>query len=57
MKTYEITINSWGGTKRDYMTDLTYKQARQICEDMNWQFDAGYIWDLEIEEYDKRNAE
>ena len=43
-------MNSWGGTKHEYMTGLSYKQAHKVCEEMNWQFDTGYIWDLEIEE-------
>ncbi len=50
MKKYKIIMKSWGGTSIEMMSDLTFREAYDICENLNWQYDAGYIWDLEIEE-------
>lgn len=51
---WKIVMVSWGGIKRDFMTDLSSKsEAAEICEDYNWVFEpeeGGYVWDLEIEE-------
>lgn len=49
---YKIVMKSWGGTRRDYMTGLSYEEAREICESYGWEVspDGGYVWDLEIEE-------
>lgn len=50
----KIVMVSWGGTKKDFMTDLASRaEAAEICEDYNWVWSAeegGYLWDLEIEE-------
>ncbi len=50
---YKIVMVSWGGTKHDFASDLSYDEALQICEDNNWEYSyepGGYVWDLEIEE-------
>lgn len=52
MDKFKIIAESWGGTRRDYMTGLSHEEALDVCEDMNWQLDTGYIWDLVIEEDD-----
>lgn len=49
MATYKVTMNSWGGVKKDLMTGLSYEDAYDFCEYNDWQYDTGYIWDLEIE--------
>ena len=49
---YKVVMNSMGGTRRDYVTDLTWDEAYDICCDHNWQYDAGYVWDLDIVEDD-----
>jgi len=49
---YKVVMKSWGGTKEDFVTELTLEEAEEICELNNWQFDTGYIWDLDIEEED-----
>ena len=50
---FKIVMSSWGGTRRDMFTDLTYEEAYAICESYGWQAspDGGYVWDLEIEEH------
>lgn len=50
MTKYKLVLTSWGGTKRDFMTCLTYREAQRIGESYHWVYDAGYIWDMEIEE-------
>lgn len=49
---FKIVMTSWGGTRRDMYTGLTYEEAHEICEGYGWQVapDDGYVWDLEIEE-------
>ena len=49
---YKVIMSSWGGTKQDMYTGLTYDEALEICKDYDWQVapDGGYVWDLEIEE-------
>ena len=51
---WKIVMVSWGGIKKDFMTDLTSKaEAAEICEGYDWVYepeDGGYLWDLEIEE-------
>ena len=49
---YKIIMTSWGGTRRDMFTDLSYEDALSICEGYGWTVapDGGYEWDLEIEE-------
>ena len=49
----KIMLESWGGTKKEFMNDLTEKEAVEICESLNWVYESPegrYIWDLEIEE-------
>ena len=50
--TYRIVMTSWGGTRKEMFSGLTYKEALEICEGYNWTVcpDGGYEWDLEIEE-------
>lgn len=48
--TYRVMIVSWGGTEKTYLKGLTYQEARQFCEDNDWQLDLGCIWDLDIKE-------
>lgn len=51
--TYKIMMTSWGGTRKEFHTDLSYKEALEICESNDWiweSWEGGYIWDLEIEE-------
>lgn len=51
----KIMLESWGGTKKEFMSDLTEKEAVEICESLNWEYESeegGYIWDLIIEEDD-----
>lgn len=49
---FKIVMTSWGGTRRDMYTGLTYKEAYEICEEYGWQVapGGGYMWDLVIEE-------
>lgn len=49
---YKIMMSSWGGTRREMYSGLSYKEALEICEDYGWVAcpDDGYEWDLEIEE-------
>lgn len=50
----KIVMASWGGVKKDFMTQLASKaEAAEICESFNWIWQdeaGGYAWDLEIEE-------
>lgn len=49
---YRIMMESWGGTKKLFMDDLTEEEAVEICESYNWMVESingGYIWDLVIE--------
>ena len=34
------------------LSDVSYEEARQFCEENNWEFDynGGLVWDLVIEE-------
>ena len=50
---FKIVMTSWGGTRCDMFTDLSYEEAYGICESYGWQAspDGGYVWDLEIEEH------
>lgn len=52
MKQYKVVMKSWGGTKHDMYTNLSYEEAYEICECFGWECDpfGGYVWDLEIEE-------
>lgn len=52
MKKYKVVMESWGGTKHDMYTNLTYAEALEICEGYGWEVapDGGYVWDLAIEE-------
>jgi hypothetical protein len=45
-------MTSMGSIWKDYVTDLTWDEAQDICESNNWVMDLGYIWDLEIVEDD-----
>lgn len=45
-----VMMYSCGGTRRELTSFDTYEEALAFCEDNHWVFDAGYIWDLEIEE-------
>ena len=49
---YKIVMTSWGGTRCDMFTDLSYEEAYELCESYGWQAspNGGYVWDLEIEE-------
>lgn len=49
---YKIVMTSWGGTRRDMFTDLTYENALELCESYDYVVcsDGGYEWELEIEE-------
>lgn len=50
---YKIVMTSWGGTRRDFATGLTEKDAIETCEAYCWEYQVngeGYIWELEIEE-------
>ena len=47
---YKIVAKSWGGTVVDMYIKLSYEQAYEICEGLDWEYDNGYVWDLEIEE-------
>ena len=49
---FKIVMSSWGGTRRDMFTALSYEEAYGICESYGWRAspDGGYVWDLEIEE-------
>lgn len=47
---YKVVMKSWGGTKRDLVTGISYAEALRFCEDADWQYDTGYVWNLEIEE-------
>lgn len=49
---YKIVMTSWGGTRKDMFTGLSYEEALEICEGYGWVAspDGGYEWDLEIEE-------
>jgi hypothetical protein len=57
MGTYKVTMNSWGGVKKDLMTGLSYEDAYDFCESNGWQYDTGYIWDLEIELEDNESED
>ena len=50
MNNYKVVMSSWGGTKKDLCTDITYEEALEICENYGWEIDEGYVWDLEIDE-------
>ena len=50
MKKYKIMMKSWCGTSVEMITGLTFREAYAICENLNWVYDTGYVWDLEIEE-------
>jgi len=52
MQKYKVVMTSMGGTWKDYVTDLTWDEAQDICERNNWVMDLGYIWDLDIVEDD-----
>lgn len=47
-----IVMHSGGGTDRLYMSELTFKEANEICEAMNWEFvdENCFVWDLSIED-------
>lgn len=45
-----VMMYSCGGIRRELTSFDTYEEAYAYCEDNHWVFDAGYIWDLEIEE-------
>lgn len=47
---YKVIAVSWGGTEKDVITGVNYKEAFQFCESMGWTLDTGYVWDLEIVE-------
>ena len=49
---YCIVMHSGGGTDRIYMSELTFKEANEICESMNWEFvdENCFVWDLSIED-------
>ena len=48
---FKVIMSSWGGTERILTDNLTYKEAEELCDQYNWQFDdGGYIWDLYVEE-------
>lgn len=49
---YDVIMKSWGGTERVLMQDVTLEEATEFCEDHNWEWDTGYIWDLAIQERD-----
>ena len=50
---FKIMMCSWGGTRREFASGLTEKEAIEICESLHWMYESpegGYTWDLEIEE-------
>lgn len=49
---YAITMSSGGGTTYNYMSGLSWKDANEICDNMNWEFcdENGFVWSLDIEE-------
>ena len=47
---YKIVAKSLGGTEVDMCIKLSYEQAYEIRENFKWQYDNGYVRDLEIEE-------
>ena len=55
-KYYKIVMSSMGGTRRDLITGLSYKRCLEMCKSYHWRWDAGYIWDLSIEEDNEANA-
>ena len=50
---YKIVCEA-GSVQHTIYTGLTYKEALEICEGYNWEFDynGGLVWDLYIEEED-----
>jgi len=52
-KLFQVVKESWGGTRRVVVNDLTRKEAMEFCEEHKWVLDEnGYIWDLSLEEQD-----
>ena len=49
---FRIMLESMGGTRRKYLSGLSFEEAYKICEDLKWELDTGYVWDLVIEEDD-----
>lgn len=51
---FRVVMKSWGGTKETLFDGLSEDDAVEICDFYNWEYspDGGYVWDLEIEEYD-----
>lgn len=49
---YAITMSSGGGTTYNYMSGLSWKDANEICDNMNWEFcdENCFVWSLDIEE-------
>lgn len=52
-KMFKVIMTA-GTVKKDMFTNLTHKQAVEICEDYGWEVSpdgpGGFVWDLEIEE-------
>lgn len=49
---YKIMLESWGGTRKVLIEDMSYDDALEFCESYNWEYcmDGGYIWDMIIDE-------
>lgn len=49
--TYKIVMEA-GTVKKDMYTNLSRKEAVEICENYGWEVapDGGFVWDLVIEE-------
>lgn len=53
---YRVVATSWGGTRKPFVSGFSdYDKAVDFCDDHDWVVEfgeGGYIWDLEIEEYE-----
>lgn len=49
---YKIMLESWGGTRKVLIEDMSYDDALEFCESYNWEYcmNGGYIWDMIIDE-------
>lgn len=49
---YKIMMTSGGGTRRVFTSGLTYYEALDLCDqlDYEWVDENGFAWTLEIEE-------
>lgn len=60
MKKYDIIISS-GKTKAILYSDLTHRNAVELCEESGWeiQFDGegSFVWDMEIVESGKCHSD